>query len=66
MTVRRRECLGADMSEAYEMMKLLLSYGADPNLSDVDDPDTTPLSLAAALGMSQLVSSSTAEPMCIR
>lgn len=36
-------------------MKLLLSYGADPNLSDLDDPESTPLSVAAELGMGELV-----------
>ncbi|EED21796.1 F-box domain and ankyrin repeat protein [Talaromyces stipitatus ATCC 10500] len=55
MTVRWRPCHEEGMSEAYEMIKLLLSYGADPSLSDVDDPDTTPLSLAAELGMNELV-----------
>ncbi|GAM42072.1 F-box domain and ankyrin repeat protein [Talaromyces pinophilus] len=46
---------GAYLSGAYDMMKLLLSYGADPNLSDLDDPESTPLSVAAELGMSELV-----------
>lgn len=47
--------LDDNRSSAYEMMELLLSYGADPNLSDLDEPETTPLVLAAESGMSQHV-----------
>jgi ankyrin repeat protein len=55
MTLGRRGCYGEGMSEAYEMINLLLFYGADPSLSDIGDPDTTPLSLATELGMNELV-----------
>lgn len=54
-SVQRPWGLEAKMAGAHEMVKLLLSYGADPKLSDVDDPESTPLSLAAELGMSELV-----------
>jgi ankyrin repeat protein len=55
VSVRRPRDLDSNRSGAYDMMKLLLSYGADPNLSDLDDPESTPLSVAAELGMSELV-----------
>ncbi|RAO72433.1 uncharacterized protein BHQ10_008445 [Talaromyces amestolkiae] len=51
-SARRPLPLGENSSGAYEMIELLLSYGADPSLSDVDDPNTTPLALATESGMS--------------
>ena len=51
-SVRRPLPLGENSSGAYDMIELLLSYGADPNLSDVDDPNATPLALATESGMS--------------